>query len=537
MIRLKIDHIEIEAEEGSTVLEAARKAGISIPSMCHLKGYGNHPSCMVCLVKDNKTEAIIPSCALQVTNGMEIIASDQEVMVARRQALELLLSDHVGDCEAPCSLACPAGMNIPLMNRLIGEGRFTEALNVVKEDIALPYILGYICPAPCEKACRRKQVDEAVSVCILKRFSANSGKDEKAISVSQRLNDPAFITGKKVAIIGSGPAGLAAAYYLQIFGHSCSIYEKSPEPGGTMRYSIPGEELPHDVIDHEVTIIRSMGATFHFNSPVTEEIFKHSLTKNYDAVVLATGDIGTEKLLTSVVCISKSGYQVNEKDMSSSVPGIFVCGSAIRPHKMAVRSVAQGKTAAMAVDHYLQNKQFEKPGKMFNSRFEKLLPDEYNEYLKESSKSGRVFPATDARDGFSVDEAVREALRCLHCDCRKQDNCKLRIFANEYQIDRKRYIVSDRKSMTKQIQHDLIIYEPEKCIKCGLCVEISTQEGEKFGLAFEGRGFDVVIKTPLGYTFNESLTHTAVKCATACPTGALSLRDKYANIYLKNTTE
>ncbi len=161
MIHLKIDHIEIQAEEGTTVLEAAKQAGISIPSMCHMKGYGNHPSCMVCLVKDNKTEAIIPSCALKVTPGMDIIASDEEVMIARRQALELLLSDHVGDCEAPCSLACPAGMNIPLMNRLIGEGRFTEALNVVKEDIALPYVLGYICPAPCEKACRRKQIDDA----------------------------------------------------------------------------------------------------------------------------------------------------------------------------------------------------------------------------------------------------------------------------------------------------------------------------------------------------------------------------------------
>ena len=98
-------------------------------------------------------------------------------------------------------------------------------------------------------------------------------------------------------------------------------------------------------------------------------------------------------------------------------------------------------------------------------------------------------------------------------------------------------MVGDRKAMTKQIQHDLIIYEPEKCIKCGLCVEISSQEGEKFGLAFEGRGFDVVIKTPIGITFDEGLTHTAVKCAAACPTGALSLRDKYANIYLKNQTK
>jgi NADH dehydrogenase/NADH:ubiquinone oxidoreductase subunit G len=128
-------------------------------------------------------------------------------------------------------------------------------------------------------------------------------------------------------------------------------------------------------------------------------------------------------------------------------------------------------------------------------------------------------------------------LRCLHCDCRKQDNCKLRILSDEYQIDRKRYVIGERKLMTKQIQHDLVIYEPEKCIKCGLCVEISIKGGEKSGLSFEGRGFDVVIKTPIGITFDEGLSHTAVKCATACPTGALSLKDKYANIYQKNATE
>lgn len=178
MIYLKIDNKEIEVTEGTTVMEAARMAGISIPSMCHLKGYGNHPSCMVCLVKDMKTGALLPSCALKATSGMELSASDEDVLVARRQSLELLMSDHVGDCEAPCSLACPAGMNIPLMNRLIGEEKFTEALQVVKEEIALPFVLGYICPAPCEKACRRKNIDEAVSVCLLKRFSAAAGDDQ-----------------------------------------------------------------------------------------------------------------------------------------------------------------------------------------------------------------------------------------------------------------------------------------------------------------------------------------------------------------------
>ena len=534
MIRLKIDHLEIEVPEGTTILQAARKAGVNIPSMCTLQDYENHPTCMVCLVKDNKTEAFVPSCALKVTNGMEISASDPEVLVARRQALELLLSDHVGDCEAPCSLACPAGMNIPLMNRLIGEGRFTDALTIVKEEIALPYVLGYICPAPCEKACRRKQIDDAVSVCLLKRFSAAEGTDKKASSIAGNLNNLPAASGKKIAVIGSGPAGLAAAYYLQAFGHSCTVYDKSPEPGGTLRYSIPEEDLPKNIIDQEVEIIRSMGTSFHFNTLITEQLFIAQIKDVYDAVIVATGDIATENHLSNLLTMAKSGFQVNEKDMSSSLPGIFVCGSAIRPHKMAVRSVAQGKTSAVSVHNYLQQKHFEKPAKMFNSRFEKLLPDEYGEYLKESTPSGRVIPAGGFTEGFSKDEAIREALRCLHCDCRKQDNCKLRTYANEYSIDRKRYMVGDRRTMFKQIQHDYVVFEPEKCIKCGLCVEISAKEGEKYGLAFEGRGFDVIVNVPFGISFNEGLSYAAEKCAAACPTGALALREKQAGFFRPN---
>ena len=530
MIRLKIDHKDIEAPEGTTILEAARMAGVNIPSMCNLQGYENHPSCMVCLVKDNRTEAFVPSCAVKVTNGMEISASDPEVLVARRQALELLLSDHIGDCEAPCSLACPAGMNIPLMNRLIGEGRFTDALAVVKEEIALPYVLGYICPAPCEKACRRKQIDDAVSVCLLKRFSAAEGVDNKASSSAGNLKNNPEASDKKVAVIGSGPAGLAAAYYLQDFGYSCTVYDKSPEPGGTLRYSIPEENLPKNIIDQEVEIIRAMGASFHFNTLITEQLFNAQIKGVFDAVVIATGDIATENQLANLITVAKSGYLVNEKDMSSSVPGIFICGSAIRPHKMAVRSVAHGKTAAESVHHYLQLMHFEKPAKMFNSRFEKLLPAEYGEYLKESTTAGRVIPAGGFTEGFSRDEAIREALRCLHCDCRKQDTCKLRIHADEYKIDRKRYQVGDRRTMFKQLQHDCVVFEPEKCIKCGLCVDISAKEGEKYGLAFEGRGFDVFVNVPLGTSFKEGLSHAAEKCAAACPTGALAIRENQAGI-------
>jgi ferredoxin len=535
MINLKIDHIEIQVEENLSILEAAGQAGINIPSLCFLKDCRSHPSCMVCMVMDKNTNALVPSCSLKVAEGMEIDASSEAVRIARRQALEMLLSDHVGDCVAPCTLACPAGMDIPLMNRLIAEGRFTEALNIIKEDIALPYILGYICPAPCENACRRRQVDDPASICLLKRFAAEEGEDKRAAEAS-RMHDEAKET-KKVAIIGSGPAGLTAAYYLQLLGYSCSVFERSAEAGGTLRYDIPEEQLPRNVIDVEVDLIQSMGVNFYFNTLITAEIFNEKIIKEYDAIIIATGDISTQNKLKGLFELSRSGIEVNQNDLSSSQPGVFVCGSAVKPQKAAVRTVAQAKTAALSAHHFLQGQSWEKPAKKFNSRFSKLFEAEFTEFLKESSTTGRVQPEKDPKKGFVTDEAIREALRCGHCDCRKKDNCKLRDYAEEYKADKKRYMVGDRKTMVKQLQHDLIIYEQGKCIKCGLCVEISNQGGEKFGIAFEGRGFDMVINAPLGKSLNESLTHTAVKCAQHCPTGALSLKDKYVNLCWENQKE
>ena len=109
---------------------------------------------------------------------------------ARKTALELLLSEHVGDCEAPCQITCPAHMDIPLMNRLLARGKFAEALQVVKKDIALPSVLGRICPAPCEGACRRRSVDEAVSICLLKRFAGDEDLEVR-IPGSLRNSPPA----------------------------------------------------------------------------------------------------------------------------------------------------------------------------------------------------------------------------------------------------------------------------------------------------------------------------------------------------------
>ncbi len=522
MIHLKIDHTDISVPEGTSVLEAARSAGLSIPSMCYKEGHENHPSCMMCVVKDQKTGNLFPSCAIKAVEGMELLNNDPDVYEARRDSLELLLSDHVGDCEAPCSLACPANMNIPLMNRHIASNNFPEALRVVKEEIALPYILGYICPAPCEKACRRKQIDNAVSVCLLKRFVAE--EDEKSginyLPVKEKIN------GKKIAIIGTGPAGLSAAYYLLQKGHSCILFDKNEQAGGALRYSIPESELPHEALDAEINRIRNFGAEFRLSKLIDKDVFEKEIKPAFDAIILATGDIAVDSHLLSLFSVSKTGISLKEGTFETSEKGVFACGSIVRAQKMAIRASAQGKDAAISAGQFLNGKTLQKTERKFNSRFDKLSEPEFAEYLKECAKNDRLAPARGLLAGFDRSEAMEEAARCMHCDCRKLDNCKLRNYSDEYKADRKKYSMGERKALVKYFEHELLVYEPEKCIRCGLCIDITVKNNELIGLTFMGRGFDVRMRVPFNSPISAGLTHTAVECVESCPTGALAFKKK-----------
>lgn len=171
MLSIKIDNIKIDIENGKTILDLAKSAGIDIPTMCHIDGLESFTSCLVCVVKDKKTGKLMPSCAIKAVDGMELESNSDEVREARKTALELLLSEHIGDCEAPCQKICPAHMDIPNMIRLIENGEDRKAIALIKETIALPAILGRICPAPCEKGCRRKQDDSSISICYLKGYA------------------------------------------------------------------------------------------------------------------------------------------------------------------------------------------------------------------------------------------------------------------------------------------------------------------------------------------------------------------------------
>ena len=214
-INLTINNQKVSVKDGSTVLDAAETVGIAIPTLCYMPGYKPNSTCMICVVHELKSDSLILACSMPAKDGMLIETDNVRVCEARKDTLDLLLSEHVGDCEAPCQRTCPANMNIPLMIRQIKEKKFDKALITVKKDIALPAVLGRICPAPCEKACTRKSYDNPVSICLLKRFVA----DIDLAKESPYRPDILPKSGKKVAIVGAGPTGLSAAYYLSRYGH------------------------------------------------------------------------------------------------------------------------------------------------------------------------------------------------------------------------------------------------------------------------------------------------------------------------------
>lgn len=519
MTRITINGKTVEVEHGTTVLKAAEKAGYKVPAMCFNDDVERFTSCMICIVKEVSQNRLLPSCSVEATDGMNIVTEDEEIAEARKTALELLLSDHVGDCEAPCQITCPAHMDIPLMNRLLAEGKTNEALQVIRKDIVLPSVLGRICPAPCENACKRMAIDEAVSICLLKRFAGDTGYIPDVFESKPQ-------NGKSVAVIGGGPAGLSAAYYLRMKGYRSVIFDRNEKPGGALHYSIPDEKLDKTVLEREIHFIRDAEVEFIMNTEIQAAGYK-KLKEEYDVIIIATGDMHKE-LTTWGIEHNDKQLLVDRKTFQTSMPGVFAAGNVTRSAKLAIRSLGQGKEAACSIDQFLTGQPLTGETRIFNSRFGKLVKEEFTEYLKESTMERRFNPQ-ETGGSYTGEEVMKEAARCLHCDCRKPTNCKLRDFSDKYQAVQKRYVYQERKSVKKFFQHDTVVFEPEKCIKCGICVRLTAKYQEKLGLTFIGRGFDVRIGIPFNEELDKSFTKTARMAAEACPTGALSLKDQKNN--------
>jgi predicted molibdopterin-dependent oxidoreductase YjgC len=192
MVKLKINNTDYEVPEGLTILDAAKSAGFIIPTLCHKDGLPHYSSCMVCMVKDTRTNSFVPSCSALVQEGMDIDIAGEEVISLRRKAIELLLSEHRAECEAPCKVVCPAGYNIPKMNRLIAAKDYNAAIKLSVSELNSAEIMCTKCPGYCENACRRKKVDIPVSIRNIKLFisrSINIGEPVQIIAEQYSNND------------------------------------------------------------------------------------------------------------------------------------------------------------------------------------------------------------------------------------------------------------------------------------------------------------------------------------------------------------
>lgn len=509
-MKLTIDGNLVEAAAGSTILQAAGQAGISIPTMCFMKELAPNTSCMVCVVRLVDSGRLVPACGWAAADGMVVDTVSQEVRSARKAALELLLSDHLGDCVAPCQQACPAAMDIPKMIRQIAAKDLEGAFETLRQDIALGAVLGRVCQAPCEKACRRGRIDEPVSICLLKRFAADSAYARAA--AAEDLAEP---NGKKVAIIGAGPAGLSAGFYLRRLGYESVIFDEHDKPGGMLRYGVDADVLDPDVLEAEVKGILQSGVEFRPEVKVGRDIGFETLRADFDAVFVGCGSVQGSELfgleLNDGKCV------VDKGSFMTALEGVFAGGDVVRDRRTAVLSCADGKNAARAIGRYLAGT---RPAvKAFNSRFGVLGEDERDAELFGACSSGRHEAGPG---GFDMDTAVAEAGRCLYCDCRKADNCKLRDLAGEYGARQGTYKGRERKRFSRNQQHERVVYEPGKCIACGLCIAIATAAGERTGLNFINRGFDVEIAVPLGRSMAVALEKCADECVRVCPTGALA---------------
>ncbi len=297
----------------------------------------------------------------------------------------------------PCAAACPVEIDIPWYLRLVAEGNADQALSVIREKVPFPGILSRVCVRPCESVCRRGQVNEPISICAVKRFAADAGQgswksrsmqlpdtgrlgaatddrvglgrpargpmagkdgstqtrsagdrcgrtdigssDEAGSDeMSSRLekNSNRCNTGKTVAVIGSGPAGLAAAFYLRKKGHGVTVFDNSPKPGGMMRYGIPRYRLPDEILDKEIGEILALGVEFRPNTQVGKDINAARLKDEFDATFIATGaplshkisldGLGLAQVLWGVVFLR----DVNEgKEVSVGDKVVVIGGGAV----------------------------------------------------------------------------------------------------------------------------------------------------------------------------------------------------------------
>ena len=665
-----IDGVEVVAEPTDTILSSAIKAGIEIPTLCFDERTAIYGACGVCLVEVEGVPKLLRACSARPQEGYVVHTDTPRVERARKTAFELLLSDHTGDCRGPCKLNCPAMTDCQKYVGEIREGRFKDAVSTVYEAFPLPASIGRVCPHPCEDACRRKMVEEPISIAFLKAFAADKIEAD---------GDPYVVecepsTGKHVAIIGGGPAGLTAAYFLRRYGHEVTIYDQQPKMGGMLRYGIPEYRLPKAVLDREIAIIANAGVKMVNGVKLGKDIDFDELRTQNDAVLLALGawtsmnmrvpgedlegvhggidflerlglgerptlgkrvavcgggntamdccrtavrlgaeevyvvyrrtrnempaaDIEIEeaeeegitfKFLTNPIeFYGKDGHvtgmklqvmELGEPDASgrrrpvpvegktedipiddvlmaigqrancegvaseiltqrgtiacdemtfrTSMDNVFAAGDVTnRGAGIAIEAIAEAQKAALCINNYLEGDEVRAKVPYFVKRdvtaeeFEDR-PKQKRERMPGLSPEGRRDNFEPIYFGFTEEQALREASRCLECGCHDYYDCRLIRFANWFDVDPSKFAGEMHEREDKDVVSEVIIHDPDKCVLCGLCYRVCDQEVGKTFLGLYNRGFSTEIN-PMVPKEAQSFCAGCLKCVESCPTGAM----------------
>jgi ferredoxin len=247
------------------------------------------------------------------------------------------------------------------------------------------------------------------------------------------------------------------------------------------------------------------------------------LRTGFDAVILAIGITSLDKAKALGLPVTDKGIEADRQTYLTSLPGVFAIGSALRPLKMAVRAGADGKECALACDQFLGRQTVKGEPKRFTCVIGNVTPPELQEMLRLVSEKARVEPGAGLAAGLSSEETAAEAGRCLHCDCRNASECRLREAVEQLSADARHYAESGRHLIELMAHPNGLVFEPGKCIKCGLCIRKARSFADLPGLTFIQRGYQSRVSPPTGETFVTALGSHTAEIVAVCPTGAMAL--------------